>query len=194
MALPEPETPSFIFTIARRSDGCRRRMSCTAATMSSAVRSPPLPPDNAPRIPRTSCGSRLGTQVDKTGVRPVHRNAKRQSDIPLERCGVVGNEVAARRVRDQRPDLPEKPWPGQQLGAQRCGRRVADRDEDESSAGMAGNHAGEQSEVVLDDRFGHRLRGHVNHAQPWLTEQQQEEKGAFLHRLHNRALERGARC
>ena len=56
---------------------------------------------------------------------------------------------------------------------------------------MAGNHAGEQPEVVLDDRFGYRLRGHVDHPQPRLTEQQQEEQGAFLHRLHDGAAGRG---
>ena len=56
---------------------------------------------------------------------------------------------------------------------------------------MAGDDAGKQPEVVLDDRFGNRLRGYVDHLQPRLTQQQQQEQGAFLHRLHDGAARRG---
>ena len=43
---------------------------------------------------------------------------------------------------------------------------------------MTGNHSREQTEVVLHDRFGHRLRGHVDHAQSRLTQQQEQEQAA----------------
>src|SRR6185312_16415943 len=64
---------------------------------------------------------------------------------------------------------------------------ISDRYQREPGAGMAGNYAGEQPEVILDDRFGDRLRRHVDHAQPWLAKQQEQEQGAFLHRLHDGA-------
>ena len=38
---------------------------------------------------------------------------------------------------------------------------------------------------MIDSDTG--LRGHVDHAQPRLAEQQQQEKGAFLQRLHDGA-------
>ena len=71
-----------------------------------------------PALLEHAAASGLAAEINEAGIRPVHRNAKGQSDIPLERCGVVRNEVATVRVRDQCPDFPEQPWTRQQLGTQ----------------------------------------------------------------------------
>ena len=133
----------------------------------------------------------LAAHISEAGIRAVHRNTKRQRNIPLERSRVVRDQVGPRRVRDQRTNLPKQPRPRQQLRAERRRARVADRDQRQPLTRMAGNDAGKQPEVVLDDRFRNRLRRHVDHPQPRLTEQQQEEQGALLHRLSDGAGGRG---
>ena len=45
---------------------------------------------------------------------------------------------------------------------------------------MAGDHPGQQGEVVLDDLRGDRHRGHVDHPQPGLAQQHQQEQEPLL--------------
>ena len=59
-------------------------------------------------------------------------------------------------------------------------RAVADRDERQPGAGMAGDHAGEQRQVVLDDGGRDRCRCDVDHAQSGLAEQQEQEEEPLL--------------
>ena len=51
---------------------------------------------------------------------------------------------------------------------------------------MAGDDPGQQREVVLDDVLVDRHRGHVDHPQPRLAQEQQQEEEALLHRLVHR--------
>ena len=78
----------------------------------------------------------------------------------------------------------------QQLLAERARRRVVHRDEREPGSGVARDHAGQQGQVVLDDLGRDRHRRHVDHAQPGLTQQHQQEQEPFLHGLRHAAARR----
>ena len=93
----------------------------------------------------------LRAEVHQSGVRTVHGYPERDGDVTLELGGVVRDEVGKRWVRDEGGDPAEEPGSLEQLFAERSGRAVANGDERQPGAGMAGNHAREQRQVVLDD-------------------------------------------
>ena len=80
-----------------------------------------LGPDRTPdtELLEHPAAAGLAAEVLEPGIGAVHRDPQTQCDVPLERCGVVRDQVTALRVRDQRPDLPQKSRPRKQFRAQR---------------------------------------------------------------------------
>ena len=125
----------------------------------------------------------LGAERREPRIGAVHRDPEAQRDVALELGGVVGHQVRALPVRDQRGDPRQEMRPLQELLAQRARGRVVHRDQRQAGSRMAGDHSGEQREVVLDDLRGDRQRGDVDHPQPGLAQQHEQEQEPLLERL-----------
>jgi uncharacterized membrane protein len=135
----------------------------------------------------------LGSKTGQARVCTVHRDAEGEGDVTFELGRVVRDQVAVRPVRNQRGDSGEHPGPLEQLLAQRPRRRIAHRHHREPGQGMTRNDSGKQSEVVLDDRLFDGHRGHVDHPQPRLAQQQEEEEETLFERLSHAAATRNGR-
>ena len=83
-------------------------------------------------------------------------------------------------IRDERGDPAQEPGSLEQLLAERPGGPVADGHERQPGPGVAGDHPGEQRQVVLDDRRRDRHRRHVDHAQARFAQQQEQEEEPLL--------------
>ena len=129
----------------------------------------------------------LRAEVDEPWIRTVHGDPQGNGDVTLEFGRVVGDEMGQRAIRDERGDPAQEPGSLEQLLTERSGRPVADGDERQAGACVAGDHAGQQRQVVLDDRGGNRCRRDVDHAQARLAEQQEQEEEALLVGLHQTA-------
>ena len=147
-------------------------------------------------VPERMTNSLFGEQLAAPGLRPevhkswvgtVHGDPERHGDVALEFRRVVRDEVTQRSVWDERCDSAEEPGPFEQLLTERSRRTVANGDEGQAGVGMAGDHAREQGQVVLDNGGSDRCRRHVHHAQAWLAQQQQEEEEALFVRLRHAA-------
>ena len=130
-------------------------------------------------VPERMTNSLFGEQLAAPGLRPevhkswvgaVHGDPERHGDVTLEFRRVVWDEVTQRSVWDERCDSAEEPGPFEQLLTERSRRTVANGDEGQAGVGMAGDHAREQGQVVLDDGGSDRCRRHVHHAQAWLAQ------------------------
>lgn len=128
----------------------------------------------------------LRTQWSQPWIGGVHRNAEADRDVTLELGGVVGNQVRTHRIGDEVGEPLEQPRPSQQLLAERDRRGVVHRDQRQPGPRMTRDHAGQQRQVVLDDLGRDRYRGHVDHPQPRLPQQDQQEQEPFLVGLHHR--------
>ena len=159
--------------------GRSARMPTTASAISSRVRR-----FSAPK----GCGhADLGEHPTATGlrserreprIRAVHRDAKTQRDVPFQFGRVVRHQVRARPVGDQGRDPGEQAGPLEQLLAQRPRGGVVDRDQRQPSPRMARDTPGKQGQVVLDDLRCDRHRRHVDHPQPRLAQEHEQEQEA----------------
>ena len=145
----------------------------------------------ARRPRRTAAGSRSCAEVGQPRVGAVHRDAEAQRDVALELGGVVGDQVDRARFGISARD------PARAAGAASSsfslserGRGVADRDQRQPGPGVARDDARQQRQVVLDDRRRDRHRGHVDHPQPRLAQQQQQEQEPLLVGLRQGAAAR----
>ncbi len=129
--------------------------------------------------------SGLGAEGQVHRIGAVERDAQRQREVALELGGRVRHEMAARRVRDQRADLRQHTRALEQLLRQRARGAVVRGHHVQAAARLPGDDARQQPEVVLDDALGHRAAGHVDHAQPRLAQQEQQEQHALLERLQD---------
>ena len=137
--------------------------------------------------------ARLGPEAQEPRVRAVERDAEREREVALRRRRRERDEMAARRVRDARPDRLDHPRPLQQLRAERPRGAVVRGDHVQPRPRVARDDAGQQREVVLHDRLADRAPGHEHHLQARLAEQQQQEQQALLVRLHHRSVVAGRR-
>ena len=123
----------------------------------------------------------------QTRIGAVERDAERQREIALERrrrvrarggsapaSGISARISASTRGRASSFSASERAEPS--CVATMCRRR----------AGLPGDDARQQPEVVLDHALGHRAPGHVDHAHPRLAQQEQQEQHALLERLQRR--------
>ena len=117
----------------------------------------------------------------------IHRYAEHEREVTLTPRAVVGDEVRARRVGNEGRDVREQARAGEQLVGQRHGGRVADGHERQARARVARDDAWQQRQVVLHDLVTDRHRGDVDHPEPGLAQQEQQEEQALLHRLVHRA-------
>ena len=70
--------------------------------VTTGVRAEILHPDRTrnPELLEHPAAAGLAAQVCEPGVRAVHRETEADGDVPLERCGVVGDEVTSVQVGD----------------------------------------------------------------------------------------------
>ena len=66
-----------------------------------------------------SAAAGLAAEFREPRICAVHRDAEAQRDVSFERGGVVRDQMAAGRVGDQGPDLPQQSWTCQQLRTER---------------------------------------------------------------------------
>ena len=195
-ALPRPATPSLSLTIARSRPspgGATARMSTSAATTSSSPRTSSRPRGcvtlgrrEQPAAARSWCRTRAGAGR--------HRRAGCRGRAPGRAppgwwCRARGGErsgfgMSARiraRMRGRSSSFTASGRADPSSAATMCSR----------AAGLARDDAGQQGEVVVDDRFGHRAAGDVDHAQARLAQQQEQEQHPLLEGLDDRAGLRG---
>ena len=115
------------------------------------------------------------------GSAPYIGMPRRQRDVPLELGRVVGDQVRSAPVRGSSAAIWRSSR-GRSSSFSLSGRG------DESPTGTRCSRArawlgitpGQQGEVVLDDRRVDRHRGHVDHPQPRLAQQQEQEQEPLL--------------
>ena len=184
-ALPAPDTPSLVLMITwldRRPGG--EHVADRVGDLGEAVQVLDARADAGRRTRRTAGGNRSCVpEVGQPRIRPVHRDAEAQREVALERGRVVGDQVAARAVRDLRRDPGEQSGSLQQLLAERPVGGVVGGEQRQPGQRVARDDPGQQSEVVLDDPRVDRHRGHVDHPQPRLPQQQEQEEEPLLERL-----------
>ena len=100
----------------------------------------------------------------------------------------VRHEMAEAGIGDERADLRDDPGAREQLLGERAPGAVVRGHHVQPAPRVARDHARQQPEVVLDDALGHGAAGHVDHLQPRLPEQEQQEQEPLLERLHRRAV------
>jgi hypothetical protein len=83
--------------------------------------------------------------------------------------------VGSGRIGDQRADLLQQARPVEELPGERDPRGVEGRGLEQPGLGVGGDDAGEQVEVVVDDRRVDALAGDVDQPGSGLAKQQQEE-------------------
>ena len=185
-ALPRPETPSLSLTIASATPVVVARMSASAVDDAVERRARPRSRAGAGRRPpRTAAGSRswCRTRADADRRRRAGRRAsarrraraswsRRARGGSATRSGISARICASTRGRSS------------SFAASATRRAVVGRDHVQASTGLARDDARQQPEVVLDDALGNRPPRHVDHPQPRVAEQEQQEQHALLERLH----------
>ena len=162
------------------------RSSSAATTSSTECRSSAPKGYVTPASAKTLPAPGLGAEWEEARVRGIHRNAEHEREVTLTPRAVVGDEVRSRRVRNEGGDVREQARAGEELVGQRDGGRVADGHERQPRARVARDDTGQQRQVVLHDLVTDRHRGDVDHPQPGLAQQEQQEEVALLHRLVHR--------
>ncbi len=83
--------------------------------------------------------------------------------------------MGAVEVRNEGPDLLDQARPLQQLKTERARGGVQRGHQEQAALGVAGDDAGQQIEIIIDDGRQDRLRGDVYDAGARLTQEQQQE-------------------
>jgi hypothetical protein len=105
----------------------------------------------------------LGAQVGERGIGPLDRQVELLRERGLELRAHVGDQAGGLVVGDRPADAGEQRRPLEQLGAQRSDRRVLGAEHRQPLARARPQLGGEQPEVVVDDRLGHRRGRHIHH-------------------------------
>jgi len=108
----------------------------------------------------------------------------------LELGGGERYQMGAVVIEDERTQLTEQGRSLQELLAQGAGGAVHRRDQKQALAGLAGDDARQQVQVIIDDLLEDGLRGDVDQPGARLAEQEQEEEIAFLIGLEDGAAQR----
>ena len=77
-------------------------------------------------------------------------------------------------IPDRFADSLDQPRARQDLRHQRDRRGVMAREQRQALAGMLGRNAGEQMQIIVDDRLGDRLTGDIDHTGPRVSQQEQK--------------------
>ncbi len=93
--------------------------------------------------------------------------------------------MAGFRVDDRVPEALDESWSVEDLLGQRAQRAVVAVEEREAAAGVARRNAGEEVEVVVDDRRCQRAAGHVDDVCSRQPEQHQQAEEPFFVVLHS---------
>ncbi len=185
-AFPAPETPSLSFTMTLSMAGRWARIDDTASARSSRLRRSSTPSGYERRPGEHPATAGLRSERREPRVGAVHRDAERERDVALELCGVVGDQMRAFRfgmIAAMRASSRGRSSSFSLSGRPAC-RAPHER---QPGACVTGDHARQQRQVVLDDLRRDRHRRHVDHAQPGLAQEHQQEQEALLHRLGHAA-------
>ena len=91
------------------------------------------------------------------GIGAVHRDAQRQGQVAFERRRVERHQMRAVQVGNQGADLLDQTRPLEQFLRERARRAVERRDQEQALLRVAGQHARQQVEIVVDDLRMDRL-------------------------------------
>ena len=160
-------------------EGRRRRRPCRAG--------PRGPADGGRRRRRRGGGSRSSCRTTAPGGRRRRAGCRGRARGRARARRRERDEVAELRVRDARPDGVEHARALQQLRRERPRRAVAGRHQVQPGAGVRGDHARQQRQVVVDDALVDRPAGDEDQVQPRLAQQQQQEEHPLLVDLDERA-------
>jgi hypothetical protein len=140
--------------------------------------------DGDPGLAQQLPAAALGAEVEQGRVAAEDRHAQPHGEGAFEGGHGEARHARRPRVRDRLADPGEQARPRQDLGAQGLRRRVVAAEQGEAPAGVLVRHAGQQVEVVVDDRLGDRLAGDVDQAGARLPQQEQHAEQALLVVVH----------
>ena len=118
----------------------------------------------------------LGAEVVQLGIEAVQRHVEQHRQLALERRRVEDGQVGRLRVGDRLPDPLDEARPLEDLLRQRPRRAVVGAQHRQPRPGMAGRHARQQVQVVVEDQRMDRLRRDVGHVRARVAQPDQQEQ------------------
>ena len=118
----------------------------------------------------------LRAEVVQLRIEPVQRHVEQHRQLALERRRVEDGQVGRLGVGNRLADPLDQARPLEDLLRQRPRRAVVRAEHRQPRAGVARWHTGQQVQVVIEDQWMDRLRGHVGDVRARVAQPDQQEQ------------------